>query len=89
VTQRFHVRFKRPDGWTYEAWPFANDARAEVRAADQLLEYRERIGIRDYLNEEGVTVRSTAQLAVAPSTEGPASDFVLRITRPDGSVIEK
>jgi hypothetical protein len=85
----FHVRFERPNGWTYELWPSAENQREAIAAADDLLEYVERIGIRDYLNPDGITVRNPARLCVRPTAENPASEISLRITTPDGRTIEK
>lgn len=89
MTQRYHVRFVRPNGWTYEMWPSAADEAEAVRTADDLLEYRERIGISDYLEPDGITVRSPAALVVQLATSPPDSAFALRCTRPDGTVVEK
>ena len=85
----FHIRFERPNGWTYELWPSAESEREAVTAADDLLEYVERIGIRDYLNPDGITVRNPASLSVRATTDAPESGIDLRITTPDGRVIEK
>ena len=60
-----------------------------VGAADDLLEYAERVGIRDYLNPDGITVRGPARLFVGPVTDAPESGISIRITAPDGRVIEK
>jgi hypothetical protein len=60
-----------------------------VVAADALLEYRERIGIRDYLDVDGLTARIPAQLTISVVTEPPGNEFALRCTRLDGTVIEK
>ena len=76
----FHVCFERPGGWTYEFWPSAASDLEAVAAADDLLEYVERIGIRDYLNPDGMTVRSPAHLSVQPTTDAPPSGISLRIT---------
>ena len=58
-------------------------------AADALLEYRERIGIRDYLDVDGLTARIPAQLTISVVTEPPGNEFALRCTRLDGTVVEK
>jgi hypothetical protein len=73
----------------YELWPSAESETEAVRAADDLLEYVERVGIRDYLNPDGATVRSPARLTVRRTAEVPDSGISLRITAPDGRVIEK
>jgi hypothetical protein len=89
MDQCFHVLFIRPGGWTYDLWPRATGKVEAVASANELLEYVERIGISDYLEADGVTVRGDAELRISPVPEPPKSDVHLRITRPDGSVVEK
>ena len=86
VTDRYHVRFVSPGGWVYEMWPSGRDAREAVRKADALLEYVERVGISDYLDDDGVTARPPAQLTVAIVSDPTESESALRCTRPDGSL---
>ncbi len=86
MATRFHVRFVRPNGWAYDIWPSAENEAEAVRAADALLEYRERVGIGDYLDGDGLTVRDPAQLVVTPTADAPASELALRCTQPDGTV---
>lgn len=65
--------------------PSATDAAAAVEKADALLEYPERIGIRDYLQPDGVSVRAPASMSVE-LTDAARSDSDLRVTSPDGKV---
>jgi len=88
MQQRFHVHFVWPNGWAYDLWPSADNELEAVLAADALLEYRQRIGIRDYLEPDGLTVRSPAQLTLSTATDAPAGEFTVRTTSPDGVVSE-
>jgi hypothetical protein len=77
----FHVWYKWPSGWVYELWPSADDEASAVLSADHVLEYVERIGIRDYLNPDGVTARPPAEFIGHPrqggaSRERQCSDYV-------------
>lgn len=87
--QWFHIRFTRPNDWTYELWPQAADAVEAVKTADAMLEYVERVGISDYLEPDGISVRGGATLLISRVDEPPAADLHLRIIRPDGTVVEK
>jgi hypothetical protein len=69
--------------------PPASDEVDAVVKADDLLEYLERVGIRYYLDADGTRVRGGAGLSVSPVAETPRPALHLRITRPDGTVIEK
>jgi hypothetical protein len=89
VSHRFHVRFVWPNGWTYELWPSADDQASAVRKADALLEYRERIGIQDYLEADGVSVRSPASLSVEAADEWEGDESSVRVTSPDGTVTDR
>jgi hypothetical protein len=89
MSQRFHVHFVWPNGWSYDLWPSADSPAEAVLAADALLEYRERIGIRDYLEPDGLTVRDPAQLTVGVASDPPVRESALRCTSPDGVVTER
>jgi hypothetical protein len=89
MPRRFHVHFVWPNGWTYELWPTAEDEVGAVLKADALLEYRERIGIRDFLEPDGVSVRSPASLSIRAAEEVSGNDGLLRVTSPDGVVSER
>jgi len=84
------VTFVAPTGWTYEVTGQAPSDVEAVRLADETLEYVERIGIHDFLNDDGQTVRSPARLHVERvQTHQAASGFGLVITDPDGTVTRK
>jgi hypothetical protein len=89
MDQCFHVQFLRPNGWSYELWPRAVGEVEAVATADALLEYVERIGISDYLEPDGTSVRGDAVLRISPVVKPPRTNLQLRITRPDGTVVEK
>jgi hypothetical protein len=86
VVNRFHVRYVGPTGWLYEMWPSAGTPEDAVRRADELLEYVERVGISDFLEADGVSVRRPAQLAVVAAENPTQEEFAVRCTRPDGTV---
>jgi len=86
----FRVTFVRPDGWQYATTGRASDEKDAVRAANDLLENVERIGIADFLTADGLTVEPPARLTVervSPSESG--SGFGLVITDPKGNVTRK
>lgn len=89
MDRRFHVLFVQPKGWSYEMWPTAAGEVEAVKTADDLLEYLERVGISDYLEADGVSVRGGAILRIAPDAAAPEEGLHLRITRPDGTYIER
>jgi hypothetical protein len=68
-------------------------ARGEVEAvqlADDLLENVERIGISDFLESDGLTVRPPAQLHVEwVAARNSGAGFGLVITDPNGKVTRK
>lgn len=86
----YRVTFKRPNGWTYETSGQADSEAEAVRLADRTLEYVERIGIKDYLKADGISVEPPAQLFVIPIREDETgSGFGLVITDPQGKTIRK
>ena len=87
--QHFHIRFVRPNGWSYELWPQVDNEAQAVKAADELLEYLERVGITDYLEPDGVSVRGGASLQITAITAARDVTPHLRITKPDGTIVEK
>ena len=89
MDRRFHILFVRPNGWSYEMWPEAADAVEAVKTADDLLEYLERLGISDYLEPDGVSVRGGAVLRITPDVAAPDTSLHVRITRPDGTSIDR
>ena len=70
-------------------WPQAVGVSEALKASDDLLEYLERVGISDYLEADGVSARDGAVLRITPDVEAPEATLRLRITRPDGSVINR
>lgn len=86
----YRVRFVRPDGWQYEMTGQASGETEAVRLANDHLEYVERVGIADFLESDGLTVRPPARLAVERvSGEQAGPGFGLVITDPSGKVIRK
>jgi hypothetical protein len=86
----YRVTFTNPSGYRYEVTGQASGEAEAVRLADETLEYVERIGISDYLDVDGLSVRPPAPLAVErvdPSEAG--SGFGLVITDPAGRVTRK
>jgi hypothetical protein len=86
----YRVTFVRPNGWQYATTGRAVDERDAVRAANEVLEHVERIGIADFLRSDGLTVEPPARLTVErvpPSESG--SGFGLVITDPNGNVTRK
>lgn len=85
----FRVTFVRPDGWKYATTGRAASEKDAVRLANEHLELVERIGISDYLRQDGMTVEPPARLTVErvpPSEAG--SGFGLIITDPNGNVAQ-
>lgn len=60
----FRVTFVSPNGYTYEATGRATGPEDAVGLADRTIEYVERVGISDFLNEDGLTVCPPARLTV-------------------------
>jgi hypothetical protein len=86
----YRVTFKHPNGWTYETSGRADSEAEAVRLADGTLEYVERVGIKDYLKADGVSVEPPARLSVTSIGEDEAgSGFGLVITDPQGRTIRK
>jgi hypothetical protein len=88
--QFFRVTLVRPNRVRYDLTGKASSEVEAVRLADETLEYVERVGITDYLRDDGITVRPPAQLQierVQPDEVTPG--FGLVITRPDGTVKQK
>lgn len=86
----FRVTFVRPGGWTYETTGRASTEVDAVRLADETLEHVERIGISDFLEDDGLTVRSPASLHVETvDVQHAGSGFGLVITDPQGNVTRK
>lgn len=86
----FRVTFVNPNGYKYEATGRAASPEEAVRLADETIEYVERVGISDFLNEDGLTVRPPARLWVDVVDESvTGSGFGLVITDPDGRVTRK
>lgn len=84
------MTFVRPDGWQYQSTGRASGEADAVRLADELLENVERIGISDFLEPDGLTVRPPARLVVervGAQDSGPG--FGLVITDPSGKVTRK
>jgi hypothetical protein len=92
VTQRQHFRvtFVAPNGWTYQTTGQASTEAEAIQSADDLFENVERIGISDFLEPDGVTVRPPARLLVERvDAEEAGSGFGLVITDPSGNVTRK
>jgi hypothetical protein len=90
VTTWFRVTFVSPNGYTYEATGQATDTRDAVGLADRTIEYVERVGISDFLNDDGTTVRPPAQLTVEEVDQSEAgSGFGLVVTDPQGRVTRR
>lgn len=92
VTQgeQFRVTFVSPNGWIYQTTGGASTEAEAVQSADDLLENVERIGISDFLEPDGVTVRSPARLLVERvDAEEAGPGFGLVITDPQGNVTRK
>lgn len=87
--QCFHIQFVRPNGWSYEMWPYSASEVEAVAAANTLLEYVERVGISDYLQPDGISVSGGAELRISRVDEPPTDTARLRISRPDGTVVGK
>lgn len=86
----FRVTFVHPNGCTYEATGRATSPANAVRHADRTIEYVERVGISDFLNEDGLSVRPPACLTVDAADESETgSGFGLVITHPDGRVTRR
>ena len=86
----YRVTFKHPNGWTYETSGLADSEADAVRLADGTLEYVERLGIKDYLKADGISVEPPALLSVIPIREDETgSGFGLVITDPQGKTIRK
>jgi|SRR5450759_4673182 hypothetical protein len=60
----FRVTFVALNGWKYEMTGQASSDVEAVSLADGMLEHVERIGIKDYLQPDGLTVSSPAGLTV-------------------------
>ena len=83
----YRVAFVAPLGWKYEITGKASSEVEAVRLADDMLEYVERIGIKDYLQPSGLSVTPPARLSVERvdiHEAGPG--FGLVITDPAGNV---
>ena len=86
----FRVTFVRPDGWTYEMTGRASIEVDAVRLADEFLEHVERIGISDFLADDGLTVQPPASLQVETvDVQHAGSGLGLVITDPHGNVTRK
>jgi hypothetical protein len=84
------VTFVRPNGWKYETTGRASSDVEAVRLANETLEHVERVGISDFLEPDGVTVRPPARLTVTRVVASDAgSGFGLVITDPSGNVTRK
>lgn len=80
----------RPDGMKYEVTGQASTDLEAVRLANGVLEHVERIGITDYLREDGLTGAPPASLIVEPvEHEERGSGFGLVIIHPNGHVVRK
>jgi hypothetical protein len=86
----FRVTFVAPNGWKYE---MTGQARTDVEAvslADDMLENVERIGIKDYLRSDELTVAPPARLTVeCLDLHDAGPGFGLVITDPQGDVTRK
>jgi hypothetical protein len=86
----FRVTYVAPSGFKYEVTGKAPSEVEAVRLADETLEYVERIGISDHLNDDGTTVRPPAHLQVVRIQPDEATPgFGLVITTTNGSVTRK
>jgi hypothetical protein len=83
----FRVIFVAPNGWKYEMTGQASSDVEAVSLADELLEHVERIGIKDYLQSDGLTVTPPARLSVeGVDLHDAGPGFGLAITDPQGNV---
>ena len=86
----FRVTFVRPDGWKYETTGRASSDEEAVSLANNMLEYVERVGIADFLEPDGLSLRPPARLTVTRVVASEAgSGFGLVITDPNGNVTRK
>jgi hypothetical protein len=86
----YRVAYLAPSGFKYEVTGRAPSEAEAVRLADETLEYVERIGISDHLQDDGLTVRPPAQLQIQRIQPDSATlGFGLVITAPDGTVTRK
>jgi hypothetical protein len=86
----FQVTFVAPNGWKYEITGQASSDVEAVSLADGMLEYVERIGIKDYLQSDGLTVAPPARLTVeGVDLHDAGPGFGLVITDPQGIVTRK
>lgn len=86
----FRVTFVAPSGWKYEMTGQASSDVEAVSLAGDVLEYVERIGIKDYLQSGGLTVTPPARLTVeAVEIHEGGPGFGLAITDPQGNVTRK
>jgi hypothetical protein len=90
MTDGYLVTFKAPNGYVYEITCVADSEAEAVQSADQTLEYVERVGIKDYLLADGLSVRAPAELTVESApTKGTVHGFGLAITDPSGNLYRK
>lgn len=85
MTDWYRVTFWHPNGFRYEVTGQAETETEAVRLADGTLEYMERLGVSDYLSDDGLSVRAPARLMVEvidAAEAGPG--FGLVVTHPDG-----
>ena len=86
----YRVAYVSPSGYKYQVTGKAGSDVEAVRLADETLEYVERIGISDHLQDDGISVRPPAQLQVERIQPHEATPgFGVVVTAPDGRVTRK
>ncbi|MDQ1537661.1 MAG: hypothetical protein QOE58_2054 [Actinomycetota bacterium] len=86
----FLVTFVAPNGWKYVMTCQASSFVEAVSLADDRLEYVERLGIKDYLQSDGLSAAPPARLTVeGVDLHDAGPGFGLVITDPQGNVTRK